>query len=260
MSAPKFAQVLREAIAQGAAALRVSMPGRIKSFDKATQTAEVEPLIGDQIIDDAGNTKSVTLGVLSSVPVQFVGGGGFAATWPVAAGDPCLLVFADRALDDWYTSGNPSQPSETRRHHESDAVALLGVRSEPSALSEFDATRAVWGNKGPRFAADGNAVHIGVAHEESGTQDVVRGTQFTSDLSTLLDSIKSAVSSAQVALVAAGKVLTAAEAAALGYGITLTGAGASIDAAGSALGGIGSAVDAFRANASQHTTNKAKTP
>ena len=67
--------------------------------------------------------------------VVFPGGGGFALTFPVAAGDECLVVFASRCIDAWWQSGGVGEPMEPRMHDLSDGFALVGVRSQPHRLS-----------------------------------------------------------------------------------------------------------------------------
>lgn len=54
------------------------------------------------------------LPILPDVPVVFPGGGGFALTFPVAAGDECLVVFASRCIDAWWQSGGVGEPMEPR--------------------------------------------------------------------------------------------------------------------------------------------------
>ena len=73
--------------------------------------------------------------ILPDVPVVFPGGGGFALTFPVAAGDECLVVFASRCIDAWWQSGGVGEPMEPRMHDLSDGFALVGVRSQPHRLS-----------------------------------------------------------------------------------------------------------------------------
>lgn len=185
---PTMIEVLTRAIERGAAELRVSMPGRIESFDPQTQTADVKPLLKDSVFD-SGEEVVESLPVVPGVPVQFAGGGDFAHTFPVKQGDLCFLVFSDRNLDRWFENGGDTDPVELSRHVITNAVAILGVRDKNAALSEFDPNRAVVGNKGPRVAFDGSAVHIGVEHQEDGSQDSIRGTKFLSELDTLNQSL-----------------------------------------------------------------------
>lgn len=120
-----------------------SGPGRIKSFDAANQTAVVEPAI-EKFFRGQGFKP---LPPLMDVPVQFPRGGGFVLTFPVAAGDECLLVFAERAIDHWHELGAEAggqfksrPPSDYRMHSLSDAFAIVGVSSVPHAIQDFNAS------------------------------------------------------------------------------------------------------------------------
>lgn len=164
MSLPQtLGEVINAAIRQGSAALHVSMPGRIKAYNATEQTADVEPLLKfDRTLDDDTQVAE-PLPVLHKVPVQFPGAGGYALTFPVAVGDPCLLVFADRSLDAWYAQGGVVDPLDSRQHDLSDAVALLGVRSSKDALSAAPTDRTVLGQPaGMRVeVGPGNLIDLG---------------------------------------------------------------------------------------------------
>lgn len=143
-----LAEVLRRAVEARLAEVRVSMPGTIQKFDPATQLAEVRPDLKELRFDEDDTEVVEALGVLSDVPCHFPGGGGFSITWPVQAGDPCLLIFSDRALDKWIDNGGQVDPGDLRRHHLSDAVAILGVRAKPGALEAFDGAHITLGKDG----------------------------------------------------------------------------------------------------------------
>lgn len=113
--------------------VHTGMPGIVKSFDAGTQTAKVQPAIKRIWVDDG----AVALPECVDVPVFFPGGGGFVLTFPVTAGDGCLLVFAERAIDYWWEKGGVQEPSEVRMHDLSDAFAFVGMRPKPQKISDF---------------------------------------------------------------------------------------------------------------------------
>lgn len=108
---------------------RVAIPAIIVQFDPQKQTASVQPAIKDTL-----QGQSVALPELSDVPVQFPRAGGYSLTFPVKAGDECLLVFSDMCIDGWWQSGGIQNQAEKRRHDLSDACAILGITSVPKAL------------------------------------------------------------------------------------------------------------------------------
>lgn len=132
--------VYRTAVAAALASVWTSLPGIIQAYDATTQTATVQPAVQGVVTAPDGSTTLVSLPVVTDVPVQFPSGGGFALTFPVAAGDECLLVFASRGIDAWHALGGVQQPTGSRKHALSDAFAMLGFRSLPHALGAVSTT------------------------------------------------------------------------------------------------------------------------
>lgn len=226
MTTSSLATVLQDAISAGVADLHVSMPGTIVKFDAASQTAQVKVSTGD-------------FPVISAVPVVFEGAGGFAITFPVQAGDPCLLVFQDKSIDQW-SEGQSGTPTDPRTHSLMDVVAILGARSSSNKLTEFDSNRMVVGTNGPRIALDGAAVHLGVAHLADAAQQAVRGDAHLQALKDYLDAIVGLLNST-TSSPSGGPLIFAAPVP-----------------AGLATTALATAKTAF--NAAQHLTSKVKLP
>lgn len=74
---------------------------------------------------------------LVDCPVMFLGGGGAALTFPVAQGDECLVLFNDRDLDNWFAGSSNSPVATPRLHSFSDAIILVGLRSQANAIQGF---------------------------------------------------------------------------------------------------------------------------
>jgi len=115
--------------------LRVSMPGIIESFDPIACTCSVQPALKGQVADELGNFKSAPLPVLVDVPVIFPRGGGCTITFPVKAGDECLVIFSDRCIDFWWQNGGVQEPVDQRQHDLSDAFAIVGPQSQAQKIS-----------------------------------------------------------------------------------------------------------------------------
>ena len=113
--------------------LRVSCPGIIQSYDEASQTVTVQPAIRDKIRLN-GNVTDESLPLLVDVPVYFPSGGGYSLTFPIVAGDECLVVFGDSCIDAWWQSGGVQNQLDKRRHDLSDGFAFVGFKSKPNAV------------------------------------------------------------------------------------------------------------------------------
>ena len=123
-------------------AMRVSMPGIIQSFDPDAVTAVVQPAIKGVELDESGADVSVNIPLLVDVPVVFPRGGGCTLTFPVKAGDECLVIFADRCIDFWWQNGGVQKPVDLRMHDLSDAFAIVGPQSQAHKISGISTSAA----------------------------------------------------------------------------------------------------------------------
>lgn len=152
---PELADIIRQAIEDRLAEVHVCLPGRIASYDAATQKANVQPLIQrlQKTID--GELKE-TLPEIPAVPVVFPRAGGFKITMPVKAGNRCTLVFCERSIDTYQVGqGGITDPDNFQLHDLSDPVAFMGWYPDGEALSSTDPDDMVLGEEG------GPVIHIG---------------------------------------------------------------------------------------------------
>ena len=105
-------------------------------------TIGVEIAIQSVVSDEKGNKTPQTINQLVDVPVCFIGGGNMLATFPIAAGDEALLIFADRCHDFWFAKGGVQRPAEPRIHSMSDGFAIVGPRSLARAITKLSTTTA----------------------------------------------------------------------------------------------------------------------
>ncbi|QCA04112.1 Gp138 family membrane-puncturing spike protein [Pantoea vagans] len=120
--------------------LRVSLPGIIESFDPKSCTCTVQPALRGQLTDSSGNYSSSALPLLVDVPVIFPRGGGCTITFPIAAGDECLVIFSDRCIDFWWQNGGVQETVDPRMHDLSDAFAIVGPQSQAKKISDITTT------------------------------------------------------------------------------------------------------------------------
>lgn len=129
------------------AGIWTALPCTIVSFNAATMTCQAQPLLQGSVRQQDGTIVTVNMPLLLDVPVIFPGGGGFTLTFPIAAGDEALVVFASRCIDSWWQLGPSTDPAgpgrpqaEIRMHDLSDGFAIVGPRSLPRALSSVSTT------------------------------------------------------------------------------------------------------------------------
>ncbi|KPH79312.1 Gp138 family membrane-puncturing spike protein [Bosea vaviloviae] len=115
-----------------------SMPARIISYDAAKQTVTAQPTVKAYVLQKDGSTKAENYPVIPDIPVQFPGGGGMLMTFPVKAGDECMLCFGSRSQDSWQQSGGDQAPIDSGMNNLSNAFAMLGFRSNPNAAKVTD--------------------------------------------------------------------------------------------------------------------------
>jgi hypothetical protein len=137
------AEVFRIAMEAWQTRMWTALPGVIKQFPAASGTghmiADVQPTINGRVRTKGGVFQSVQMPLLLDCPILWQGGGGMTLTFPIKAGDECLVVFSSRCIDSWWQQGfvpgaagmpvNGKQPMDPPDL--SDGFALVGVRSLP---------------------------------------------------------------------------------------------------------------------------------
>lgn len=116
--------------------------GTVQSFNPANQTAQITINYKKTYFrsNDLGTVEPILVDypIIIDVPVIVLGGGNGAITFPIEPGDECLVLFNDRDIDNWFSSGSTSAGNATPRLHSfSDAIALVGVRSIPNVLPSY---------------------------------------------------------------------------------------------------------------------------
>lgn len=87
-----------------------------------------------------GEKQAAKLPLLLDCPVVFPRGGGCTLTFPVKAGDECLVVFSARCIDAWWQSGGIQLPMELRMHDLSDGFVMVGPMSQAKKIGNISTT------------------------------------------------------------------------------------------------------------------------
>lgn len=131
---------LRLAMESQQAQIWTAMPGVVAAVNLAAQTLSVQPTVQGSVASPNGAKQLVNLPLLVDVPIVWPRAGGFALTFPIAAGDEVLVVFASRCIDSWWQSGGVGAPAEARMHDLSDGFAILAPTSQPKKLTGVSST------------------------------------------------------------------------------------------------------------------------
>lgn len=194
------AQLFGDAMRARQAEMHTAMPAEVVSYDQATQTASVQPLLQYVLRDETGAELVESYPQIDAVPVQFPRYGGFVMTMPVAAGDIVLLVCAERSLDRWRASGGQVDPGDLRMHSLADAVAIPGIypTSEAIPSASVSTTGAYLGKEG------GPGVHVTAAGVELGGSVAAPPTDFvalSALVTTAFTTLKTALAAAPASVV-----------------------------------------------------------
>lgn len=158
----------------------------IQSFDASNQTASAT--IAYQKVFFRVNSKTqayepylLPYPLLIDAPVICLGGGAAALTFPITAGDECLILFNDRDIDNWFASNPGGSPATARSHAFTDGFILVGIRSLSNVIENYDTANVVLQN-------DQAQVAIGPS--------LIRISNATQDLKTILVALVNAIETA----------------------------------------------------------------
>ncbi len=163
--------------------MHVSMPGRIESYDRAKQKADVQPLV-NRVYEEGGKTLTKPYPVCTDVPVEFFGGGAYNLTFPVERGMTCRLQFCSSSIDKFLALGGAVTTKDPRRFTLSDAVCVMGLRDFAHALKSLP--NDAWVMAAP----SGKKILLGSV---SATEKAILGDAFKTAHTTLVQAIATAL-------------------------------------------------------------------
>ncbi len=133
---PRLGDVLDRMRDQASAFFRCAMPGKVESYNAATRTARVKPMLRVPYQDGDGERQAQELDAVHAVPV----------CWPgevsLSAGDGVLLIFCDFDIGAWRDGAGktPADPGDETAHGPVGAVCLPGLDTsvrKAAELSDF---------------------------------------------------------------------------------------------------------------------------
>jgi len=125
---PVLSEVIRAIVRQELAQLRAANVARVLEYDETEQRATVQLVQRQWRLVD-GVAEQYDAPPIPGVPVAWPSSSSQSLTFPLAAGDFGVVVFADQSLDEWLATGEPTNDSADRRRHAfNDAIFIPGVR------------------------------------------------------------------------------------------------------------------------------------
>lgn len=122
----KSLQSFDEALLKG---VHTSYPGSIVSYDPESKTCAVQIHYADFYATEGPEVSREDWTPIEDVPVLFPRGGGWSITWPLKNGDPVLVVFCERSIDEWFASDGASElsPALQVTHDAGDCIVIPGL-------------------------------------------------------------------------------------------------------------------------------------
>lgn len=135
--------------------------GIIQSFKASELTAEVS-IAYKRVFN--GVPESYPL--IIDCPVIVLGGQTKRIEIPVTVGDECLVLFNDRDIKTWLSSGQVSNLNTQRLHNFSDAIAIVGLHSLGKKIATYDNTRVALVNDTTIVSAGASKVKVANASKD----------------------------------------------------------------------------------------------
>lgn len=125
--------------------IRCCIPGIIQSYNAKNNTAEIQPAIREEVVNEDNYVSYVNLPLLINVPIVFPSTKLGGVRFTLEQGDECLVVFSDLSYDKFWESGNVQNPIEVRRHDLSDGIAIPCVLSQPNTKAVEEGFTVTYG-------------------------------------------------------------------------------------------------------------------
>ena len=150
---PDFTAWIRLILQNFSNSLNCHTIGTIESFNPLTQTATIainyvrvfyntNPNLPNEATAGQITNTYTNYPLLINCPVVVMQGGGAYLTFPIVKGDTCLVLFSDREISTWVSTGQITYPQNQRTHDLSDAIALVGIRNILNAIPNYNTTGA----------------------------------------------------------------------------------------------------------------------
>lgn len=118
--------------------INTAIPASIVSYDEDARTATVKVHYSDHYESEGTEPNREDWPPLPDCPVLWPRSGKFVFTWPLSKGDPVMLVFSQRSLQEWSASDGKTDIGSflLSTHNPSDAVVMPGLSPSKNKTGE----------------------------------------------------------------------------------------------------------------------------
>lgn len=135
---PDVREILTRAMREIALDINCVSVGTVQAFDATKQMVTVTLNYKRVVRDNLGNETPIAYQPLIQCPVMVLTGGTGAITMPIAVGDTCIVLFADRDIDNWVQYGvTENTPNSQRVHDMNDAIAIVGINPLSKLIKSY---------------------------------------------------------------------------------------------------------------------------
>lgn len=141
-----LADVLEVSMRNAASTIHTGIPARVVAYDPVTNTLSAQPAIKEFFflgLDDEREFDEPP--TIPMVPVIWPRAGSKVIRWLIEPGDFVWLAYSEKSLAEWRTTGQLSEPTDSRRHSMGWAYAIPGAFPDTQPLSPLDAAEVAAG-------------------------------------------------------------------------------------------------------------------
>ena len=162
---PTLEQAIKAVCSNMLSNIHTVLPGQIESYDRAKHKAKVKPLIKKVLV----NGVILQIPPIVSVPVVWPRTQNGSISFPLSSGDGVIILFSERALDNYLILGGDQQPQDPRKFDLTDAIAIPGLfpfnasskeESETDFELHFNNTKMVFKENGDIELTGGNTITV----------------------------------------------------------------------------------------------------
>jgi len=128
----------------------------VESFNAQEQTITAKIAYKKTYLED-GKRVLIDYPLLVDCPAVVLSGGAFSVKMPIKKGDECIILFNDRAIDTWFTSGQVTNLPSSRLHSLADGIALVGLRSLNRSLDGYSSDKMIVGDDSSKLTLGSEA-------------------------------------------------------------------------------------------------------